>query len=73
MNHSVIFGERLQLARRRCGIRQYQLADELGIARRTLTRWENGQAGGINLEALVAIAKRLGVSVDYLLGLTDHE
>ena len=36
--------EKLQLLRKKNGYSQEQLADKLGIARQTISKWENGQA-----------------------------
>ncbi|MBQ4067876.1 MAG: helix-turn-helix transcriptional regulator [Lachnospiraceae bacterium] len=36
--------DKLQLLRKQNGYSQEQLADKLGIARQTLSKWENGQA-----------------------------
>ena len=36
--------DKLQLLRKKHGYSQEQLADKLGIARQTISKWENGQA-----------------------------
>ncbi len=36
--------EKLQMLRKRNGYSQEQLADKIGIARQTVSKWENGQA-----------------------------
>ena len=36
--------EKLQLLRKKNGYSQEQLADKIGIARQTVSKWENGQA-----------------------------
>lgn len=36
--------EKLQLLRKRNGYSQEQLSDKIGIARQTISKWENGQA-----------------------------
>ena len=36
--------EKLQMLRKQNGYSQEQLADKIGIARQTVSKWENGQA-----------------------------
>lgn len=36
--------DRLQQLRKRNGLSQEELADKIGIARQTISKWENGQA-----------------------------
>ncbi len=36
--------EKLQMLRKKNGYSQEQLADKIGIARQTVSKWENGQA-----------------------------
>lgn len=50
---------------------QQQIADKLFINRRTYAAYENG-VNSMTPETLIKIAKIYGVSVDYLLGLTDN-
>lgn len=48
------------------GIKPTALVQELGLARASVTPWKNGKIP--TGEALIKIANRLNVSVDYLLG-----
>lgn len=57
----------LQKARKNAGYTQQELAEKLGVSVRTITNWEAGDRSP-SLEALVTLAKILGVSTDYLLG-----
>lgn len=52
------------------GVKPTNLVQELGLARASVTPWKNGKIP--NGEALIKIANRLEVSIDYLLGLTDN-
>ena len=63
-------GERLVLLRRRRGLTQPELAhlSKMGIT--TLNRIENAH-NSPSIEKLVALAKELRCSADYLLGLSD--
>ena len=50
---------------------QQNMADALGIALRSYQRYEEGTTEP-NLDNLILISKKLEVSTDYLLGLTDE-
>lgn len=50
---------------------QQKVADMLFINRRTYAAYENG-VNSMTPETLIKIAKIYGVSVDYLLNLTDN-
>ncbi|WP_082753066.1 helix-turn-helix domain-containing protein [Streptococcus sp. DD12] len=65
-----IFSDRLSALRKRRGLTQQQIADELSINRVTYTNWEKGnrEPSFTNLIKLTAI---LGTTSDYLLGNSD--
>jgi transcriptional regulator with XRE-family HTH domain len=65
-----VLGERLQTIRRRRGMTQQDLAYKAKMAISTLCRIEKGQQT-MHVDKLVALAKLLGVSVDYLVGFSD--
>jgi transcriptional regulator with XRE-family HTH domain len=65
-----IVGERIVLLRRRKGWTQPELAMKAGMGITTLNRVENAHAS-MTMEKVVALAKILGTSADYLLGLSD--
>jgi transcriptional regulator with XRE-family HTH domain len=65
-----IVGERLVLLRRRKGWTQPELAREAGMSITTLNRVENAHTS-LTMEKVAALARVLGTSADYLLGLTD--
>ena len=60
------FAERLKRYRREKGMTQQELADELGVSNKTISRWESG-GGYPDVGLLVPLAKALGVTVDDLL------
>lgn len=66
-----MFAERLKEARKRKGISQRALAQELEITHSEVSKYEN-RVREPGLGKLVGIALALGVSTDYLLGLTDE-
>ena len=65
-----MLGERLAEARTLCGMRQIDLAVALGCSQSMISMAETG-ATQFGLEVLIAAAKELGVSIDYLTGLAD--
>lgn len=56
----------IEAERARKGISNDALADELGVARKTLYNWLNN--GNIPLSALIHMSDMFGCSIDYLLG-----
>ena len=49
-----------------------QLAEEVGVSKTTASRWLNGEQEPKNLQELVNLAKKLGVTTDDLLGLSNE-
>ena len=58
--------EKLQLLRKQSGHSQEVLAERLGIARQTVSKWETGQAIP-ELHALIALSDLYGVTIDRLV------
>ena len=65
-----ILGERVRRRRMALGLNQTAFADTVGIPVPTLSSIEHGHQS-IYVERAVHLAQALGVSTDYLLGLTD--
>ena len=65
-------GCRIGRVREKRGLTQSALASLIGESPRTITHWENATRD-IRTEGLIALSKALGVSADYILGLTDVE
>ena len=55
--------DKLQLLRKQNGYSQEQLADKIGIARQTISKWENGQAVP-ELNGLILLSDLYGVTID---------
>lgn len=53
-------GHRLEALRLSRNIHQFQLANEAGVSRRTITRLENGQS--VSLDTLLRVMRALGLS-----------
>lgn len=45
---------------------------ELAISRSALTELKSGRSKSLNADTAAAIAKYLGTTLDYIVGLTDH-
>ena len=59
------------LSRRDSDIKQVDLARRIGVSRAYISKIETGTVNNITVEVLMKLAEILGVSVNYLLGLTD--
>lgn len=70
INKKKLFSYRLRFTRESKGFSTLDMANKLKIGRSTYNNWENG-ARSPKIEDLMEIATILGVSVDYLLYLTD--
>lgn len=67
---SLTVGERIESRREQLGLKQYQVADSIGVTRTTMSKYENG-VNIPNAEILAKLARVLQTSADYLCGLTD--
>lgn len=66
-----ICGERLRALRESVNYSQMKVAELFGIGQSSVVRYEKGEASP-PLELLVKVADYYDVSLDYLLGRTDH-
>ena len=70
MREDAMLGVRIQELRIALGWSQVVLAKRLGVAKQTVSNWENGNIQP-SIEMLVRLSKLFGVTTDYLLGLDD--
>lgn len=63
--------DKLQLLRKRNGYSQEQVADKLGIARQTISKWETGQAVP-ELKGLILLSDLYGVTIDRIVRENDE-
>lgn len=56
----------IEAERARKGMSQDELAEKLGVTRKTIFNWS--QNGNIPASALISMADIFGCSIDYLLG-----
>jgi len=66
-------GRRLRQVRRAKDLTQEQLAAKSGVNAITISRLESGDASKAYARTVRDLAQALGVSADYLLGLTEKE
>jgi transcriptional regulator with XRE-family HTH domain len=64
--------QRVKTRREALGISQEKLAQQMGIDRNTLWHIEAGKTTQPRLGQMMALAKALGVSIDYLAGLSEQ-
>ena len=64
-----VMHKRIRALRKREHITQFDMAERLGISRRTYANYERG-IHAMPVEALVMIADLFGTSLDYLAGRT---
>lgn len=64
------FGERVAALRKARGMTQAQLAEQLNVSNKAVSRWETGE-GYPEITLLAPLAKALGVSIDQLLAEDD--
>ena len=62
--------EKIFRCRRQLGLSQEELAARIGVTRQAVSKWEQGISTP-ELESLVALARVLGVTTDYLLSEED--
>src|SRR5262249_26975504 len=70
---NMTLGERVLIYRRRRNLTQKELAEAVGIAKNTIARLEQGNITDLRGQVIAKLARVLGVSSDYLLGLDESE
>ena len=59
--------ENIAQLRKAMGLSQEQLAEQVGVSRQSISKWETGQSAP-ELDKLIALSRVFGVSTDALLG-----
>ena len=62
--------EKLYELRKKGGLSQEQLAEQLGVSRQAVSKWESGKAVPES-DTLISISKYYNVSLDYLMKEND--
>ena len=70
MDNKKLIGTRLNSALAKKGIKQKELAQQIGVTDNTISYFCSGSRTP-NIETLISIARALNVSSDYLLGLSE--
>lgn len=65
-------GERLKNRRQELRLSQQELSDITGVRRATISELESGKQQGMTVDTAKALARALGVSIDYLVGTWDE-
>lgn len=65
-----MLGQRILEMRTNLGWSQMELAKRLGVAKQTVSNWENDNIQP-SIEMLVRLSRLFGVTTDYLLGLDN--
>lgn len=60
-------GQRIQRGRKEAGLSQEELAEQLGVSRQAVSRWENDN-GYPEMEKIIRLSQIYQVSLDYLVG-----
>ena len=68
-----IVGLRIHERRKELGLTVQDIADEIGVAKSTIQRYENGTIETVKLPVLEAIARILKINPGYLIGKTDEK
>lgn len=64
-------GERIAARRDELGLKQYQVAEMIGVTKTTMSKYENN-VNIPNADILARLASVLQTSADYLCGITDN-
>jgi transcriptional regulator with XRE-family HTH domain len=67
------FGERIAVLRRRQDLTQKELGTESEIHWNTIARLERGKLTDLPGKAIARLARALGTTTDYLLGLSEKD
>jgi XRE family transcriptional regulator, master regulator for biofilm formation len=66
-------GEKVQRLRKERGMTQSELAERAGVSQAIISRLENKVRTNVNADVLKGLAKALGCTTDYLVGMHEDE
>lgn len=64
--------EKIYTLRKKSGLSQEQLAEQLNVSRQAISKWESG-ASSPESDKLIAISNYFGVSLDYMMKADDAQ
>ncbi len=67
-----LIGQRIRARREAIGMSGSELAEEIGVNKTTIFRYENGEFKSVKLPTIETIAKALDVSPAWIIGKTDN-
>ena len=65
------FGHKVKMRREKLGWTQTELAKAIGLTQNRISKIESGEVTQLSFKNLRALARALGVSVDWMLGTWD--
>jgi len=66
-------GEKVRRLRTERGLTQTELADRAGVSQAIISRLENKIRTNVNADVLKGLAKALGCTTDYLVGMHEED
>jgi transcriptional regulator with XRE-family HTH domain len=66
-------GEKIQRLRAERGLTQQELADRAGVSQAIISRLESKARHNVNADVLKGLAKALGCTTDYLVGMHEDD
>jgi transcriptional regulator with XRE-family HTH domain len=66
-------GEKIERLRRERGLTQQELADRAGVSQAIISRLERKARTNVHADVLKGLAKALGCTTDYLVGMHEDE
>ena len=67
-----LIGKRIRAARKKHGLTQKKVCKEMGVPQSNISLYETGE-NTPSINFLITFSKTYGVSIDYLLGITDDD
>ena len=73
MNIKLTLGERLKDLRVERNLKLETLAEQMGLSKSALSKYENDDVTDLSIYAVTTLAEFYGVTTDYLLGVTENK
>lgn len=64
--------KKIRMLREQHDLTLEELGKRVGVGKSTVRKWETGQIANMRRDKIPALAKALGVSVEYLIGVEDE-
>lgn len=73
MDNNFIIGQKIKTRREELGLTLKDIADQIGVASSTISRYETGRIENIKMPVIDSIADALNVNPSWLLGKSDKK